>query len=76
MKSLTLLTILTFALVSCQPTKEEKQETSPLEGMESPVGANASLPHLIKGGDRPDSISLFIDFMNFFHICYFALRPY
>lgn len=51
MKSLTLLTIITLALVACQPTKEKQEASTPLETMESPVGANASLPHLIKGGD-------------------------
>ncbi|WP_420317856.1 hypothetical protein [Ekhidna sp.] len=51
MKSLTILTIISIALVSCQSGKEEKKEMTALKKIESPTGSNASLPYLIKGGD-------------------------
>ncbi len=52
MKSLTLLTFIAIALLSCQQGTEKTKETTALESIESPAGSNASLPYLVKGGDN------------------------
>ena len=51
MKLLSALIIASLLLSSCQKNQEKATENPALQSIESPAGSDASLPHLIKGGD-------------------------
>ena len=48
----TVLMILTILAYACSSEPKKKESATAVEILESPVGANSSLPHLVVGGDN------------------------